>query len=59
MRINDFRSTLKEIIDANQHGQIPKDKKDLDSSSYGLYSKMEDQTSKANDSIVTPIINFH
>ena len=41
MRLDDFRSTLKEIVDVNQHGATPRDKKDLDTSSYGKCSKVQ------------------
>lgn len=34
-RLEDFRSTIKEIVDANIHGIDPKDKKELDAPNYG------------------------
>jgi hypothetical protein len=34
-RLEDFRTTIKEIVDVNIHGQIPRDKKELDSAEYG------------------------
>lgn len=38
MRLDDFRSTIKEIVDVNQHGLSPRDKRDLDGQDYGIKS---------------------
>ena len=35
MRLDDFRSTIAEIVDAEHHGIVPRDAKELDPETYG------------------------
>ena len=54
MRLDDFRSTIKEIVDVNQHGISPRDKRDLDGQDYGIKSPPTQSTLEIEETLGRP-----